>query len=401
MTGLLLACAAWAQGVSLTEAEKKLKARDFAGALVEYDKAVAEAPEDPRGHAGRSAALRALGRLDEALAAVTRAIEVAPKPDARLFLQRASLQIAHGHQAAALADLAKGIELDSSMGILYRTRGDVRYRQHEYADAAGDYARACELDAQDLTALERLGQTKEALRDFEGAVKYYTLLVDAAPNHPRPFSMRGQAKLRLGDAKGAIGDFDAALYLNENEVGGYVSRARARLALGETEAADADAAKAGDPPAGADVFADRGRYYYDTGRPKEAVADLARAVQMDPQGQEYTRLFLFLARAKLGERAEAAAELKAYADGREKKDDWYARIAAFLTGALKEEEFLAAAKAENADLAREQECEACWYAGAARLLGGDAVGARPLLERCIATDVRTFIEYGSATAALR
>ena len=56
-TLLLLAAAAAAQGVSLSEGDKKMQARDFAGALAEYDKAVAEAPEDPRGYLGRAIAL--------------------------------------------------------------------------------------------------------------------------------------------------------------------------------------------------------------------------------------------------------------------------------------------------------------------------------------------------------
>lgn len=398
MTGLLFACAAWAQDVSLAEAEKKVRARDFAAALAEYDKAVAEAPGDARGHAGRALALQALGRRDEAIAAITRAIDI--KPGGAYFQQRGLLCLAGGDEVAALADFTKGIEIDPAAGILYRRRGDVLFVQHDYAGALKDYSKAYELDPHDVTALERRGQTKEALRDFNGAVDDYALLVDAAPNHPRPFSMRGNAKFRLGDLKGAIGDFDAALYVNEEDTHAYVARARARLALGEKEAADADAAKAGAGAARAEAFAERGRYYYDTGRPKEAVADLAKAVQMDPRGQDYTRLFLFLSRAKLGARAEAAPELKAYADGRETKEDWYAKVAAFLSGQTKEEEFLAAAKAENVHLAREQECEACWYAGAVRLLDGDVAGAKALFERCVATDVRTFIEYESAKAAL-
>jgi lipoprotein NlpI len=67
---------------------------------------------------------------------------------------------------------------------------------------------------------------------------------------------------------------------------------------------------------------------------------------------------------------------------------------------MKEEALLAAAKSDNEHQAREQECEAGWYAGAMRLLDGDAAGAKPLLERSVATDVRNFIEYGSAKMAL-
>ncbi len=154
-------------------------------------------------------------------------------------------------------------------------------------------------------------------------------------------------------------------------------------------------------PAPPEALAETGRYYFDTGRAKEAAADFQTAVAADPAGQDYTRFYLFLARARLGERAVAAGELKAYVDRRAKTDDWYSRVAGFLCGSLKEAELFAAAKSGNPQLAIEQECEACWYAGAVRLLDGDAAGAKALFERCVATDVRTFIEYESAKAALK
>ncbi len=398
MTCLLLASAALAQDVSLAEGDKKMRARDYEGALAEYDKAVAEAPEDPHGHAGRAGALSALKRNDEAIASVTRAIEL--RPEGRFYHMRGLIQLVREDEAAALADFTKGIEVAPDLGLLHRARADILYGRHDYAGAARGYERAFEIDARDLTAVERLGQTKESLRDFEGALRHYTYLAETASHHPRPFQMRGDVKLALGDYKGAVDDFDAAIYNDEKDGHSYVSRARAKLALGKKEEADADAARSVEMDDNARTHAERGRYWFDTGRSKEAAADFAKAVEKDPEDQDYTRLFLFLARSKLGERDAAVAQLKAYADGRARKDDWYARIAAFLTGQMKEEAFLASANAENAYLAREQECEACWYAGAARLLSGDAAGAKPLLERCIATDVRNFIEYGSARAAL-
>jgi len=61
---------------------------------------------------------------------------------------------------------------------------------------------------------------------------------------------------------------------------------------------------------GAYTYDARGRYYFDTGRPKEAAADLAKAVAKETRDGDYTRFFLFLARARNGERAAAAAELE-------------------------------------------------------------------------------------------
>jgi tetratricopeptide (TPR) repeat protein len=399
MTGLLLASAVWAQDVSdLVEAERKMAARDFEGALAAYDKVIEGAPGDARGHAGRAEALNALGRLDEALAAFTRAIEIAP--GGAYFYQRGMIHLARGDEDAARADFTKGMEIDPGRAILHRVSPDLLKRRYDYTGALRDYSRAYELDPDDINALERRAQTKEALRDFEGAVADYTLVAEAVPDAARPLELRGNAKARLGDLKGAIADYDAALGKDERNAGAWIGRARARLALGEKEAADADARKSAQPGARAGAFSDRGLYWYDTHRFNEAVEDLAEAVKRDPDGQDYARLYLFLARAKLGEREAAAAELKAYAEIRPTKGDWYSRVAAFLCGALNEEDLLAAAREGNEHRRREEGCEARWYAGAIRLLDGDAAGAKALFERCVATDVRTFVEYESAKMAL-
>jgi tetratricopeptide (TPR) repeat protein len=397
---LLAAAAAWGQGASHESAEKKLEARDFAGALAEYEKLIEGAPGDARAHIGRAQALSALDRVDDAIKGLDRATEAVPT-DARIPYMRGLMRMRKQELDAAIADFGRAIDLNPKDGRFYRWRGDVRSLKHDYLAAHGDYDKAYEINARDLTALEKRAAMKEALRDSKGTIEDYTLLTEAAPRHPRPFQLRGFAKLQTGDFRGAIDDFDGAIYNDEKAAPAYVGRARARWALGQKEAADADAAKAVEVDPVANTFSDRGRYYFDTGRSKEAALDLKKAIEMDSTDpDDYTRFVLFLARARNGERAAAAAERKAVADGREEKDDWYAKVAAFLSGQTKEADFLASAKGENANHARELECEACWYAGAVRLLDGDAAGAKPLFERCVATDVRNFIEYGSAQATL-
>jgi tetratricopeptide (TPR) repeat protein len=392
----LLAAAALAQDA----AEEKMKAKDYEGALAEYDKAIAAAPEDVGPHRGRARALRLLGRYEEATKAYDRAIALAKAPDADLFFERGLARWGLEDHAAAAADLSRAIEIKPSP-LLLRVRSDLKRQQYDYEGALADLDRALELGATDLTSLERRGLVKESLRDFAGAMEDYSRLADLAPTHPRPYSLRAAVKLSSGDYEGAIGDYDGAVYNDETDGHAYIGRARARYALGQKEAADADAAKAVEVAPDAGVHFDRGRYYYDTGRAKEAVADLAKSVELDPTGREYARLALFLARAQVGERKAAAEELKAYAAGREEKEDWFSKVAALLCGDMPEESFLAAAKDENKHRTREQECEAFWYAGAVRRLDGDAAKAKEYFERCVATDIRNFIEHDAAQCALR
>jgi tetratricopeptide (TPR) repeat protein len=400
---LLLAAAAWAQGTPLESGERKLEAEEYAGAVADFTRAIEGAPGDARAYAGRGKALQMLDKDEDALRDFSRAIELAKGPDPEVFVRRAISHWVLDHTEAAIEDCGKAIELAPRNSGAYYIRGEALREMREEAKALGDFDKALELEPKHFRALQARGETKEALRDFEGALGDFTRLVELDADDPFAFALRARTKMRLGMYEGALEDLDATFFNEgpaDRDRGHHVTRARALLALGRKEAAEAELAKASAPPESADTFADRGRYYYDTGRAKEAAADLAKAVRMEPEAQDYARLFLFLARAKLGERPAAAGELRAHLDRRGTRDDWYARVAGFLCGALKEEDLLAAAKAGNPQVAIEQECEACFYAGAVRLLDGDAAGARPLLERCVATDVRTFIEHESARMAL-
>ena len=69
-------------------AEKKMRAEDYEGALAEYDKMIAAAPEDPRGHRGRGRALHYLDRYEESIASYDRAIALTKTPDPDFHYER-------------------------------------------------------------------------------------------------------------------------------------------------------------------------------------------------------------------------------------------------------------------------------------------------------------------------
>ncbi|MFI5402288.1 MAG: tetratricopeptide repeat protein [Planctomycetota bacterium] len=401
LTGFLLASAALAQDMWLAEAEGKMEAGDYGGAAEAYGKAIEGAPGDARGYAGRARALQRLRRHADAVKDASKAIELAPKPDARSHAVRAFSYCMLLEYDKAIADCDRSIEIAPS-SFACRVRGDASHGKREEKDALSDYTRALFLDATDATALHRRGEVKQALRDFAGAIEDFTQLVALVPDSAVPSTMRGRARMYVRDYEGALRDFAEALGKEGEQPRGaiHAARARALWALGRKEEADEEAARADEAPSPAETLAEVGRYYLDTGRAKEATASFQRAVTADPAGQDYTRLYLFLARARLGERPLAAGELKAYTDRRAGRDDWYSRVAGFLCGAVKEEDLFAAAASKNPQLALEQECEACWYAGAVRLLDRDNVGALLLFERCYVTEVRTFIEWESARMAL-
>jgi len=143
------------------------------------------------------------------------------------------------------------------------------------------------------------------------------------------------------------------------------------------------------------------RFEYDSGNIEDARTHLQKIVAANDPQLEYARLYLCLAQMRLGQKEKGQEELKAYLAERKEKDDWFTKVAGFLSGGLSEEDFLKAAADGNKWLAREQECEAYWYAGAARLAAGDKETAKAYFEKCVATNVRNFIEWESASTALR
>ena len=104
----------------------------------------------------------------------------------------------------------------------------------------------------------------------------------------------------------------------------------------------------------------------------------------------------------MGQVAESRKEMKAYLDQREKKDDWYAKVARFLSGQMIEKDFLAAAAANpSPGLSSQHKCEAYWYAGAVRRIDGDEAKAKEYFKASLATNQYDFVEHESATLALK
>ena len=141
------------------------------------------------------------------------------------------------------------------------------------------------------------------------------------------------------------------------------------------------------------------------GNPKAALADLTAcrglADPNDPVGC-YRAVVTWLAQARLGDRAGADRNLRAFLKSQERVQptDWPPQIVAYVLGDRTEAELLAAAEASPADSRVGNTCEACFYVGAKRLLDGDRVAAKAQFERCVAQNRPDFFEYQTAKAEL-
>jgi tetratricopeptide (TPR) repeat protein len=253
------------------------------------------------------------GRLPEALALVESAIELAAELGERhpvhrmvLLANRAQLLARLGRPKEALEDYAAAIAIDPLFPDYYVDRGNLLFR---------------------------MGRHLEALADYETALR-------AGPPLPEAYYNRAEVRLVLGDEEGALADLARVIELDPAYVDAYVNRAGLLAALERDEEARV-AAEAGlerDPgnahlltvlgqletaagrteqarrlldlaveraPGLAAAWGNRGVLRYESADVAGAVADLTRAIELDPQPDLYANRAVALRALGRTEEAEA------------------------------------------------------------------------------------------------
>ena len=344
----------------------KEKSHDLAGALADCERAVSEdpayfAPYNERGYLRYALHRDARG----ARADFDRAIAADPKASGP-YSNRATLEMETGDPGRAMADYDRAAALNSMSPSVYFGRGYLKYSRHDL---------------------------RGALVDLNGAVSL-------APGAARALALRGQIKLALGDAAGAGTDVERALALDPKYVPAYSSRAEVRAARGDFAGATGDIDRAlALAPRQPSLYRHRGTIAMQTGRWADAVADLRRDDGRNDKRPEYAHIYLWVARAHLGQAEAASQELAAYL-ARHPVSGWSAQVAGFLLGRVTEGQLLAASASPDHAKALEQQCESAYYTGLKQSLAGNQEAATGDFRRCVATGLTTFSEYRFARAEL-
>jgi tetratricopeptide (TPR) repeat protein len=371
---------------------------DLAGAIADYDKAVEIRPKYADAYSDRAMAHYNRREYELAVADHTKAAELEPKT-ARHLVNRGNAKSAQGDLAGSLADHDAAIAVDPKYAIAYYFRADVKSRRGDARSALDDYAKAIELDPKFASNWNDRGCVRESTGDLDGALADFTKAMELDPRDSHPPFNRARVRQRKGDVEGAIADCGKALEIDPKYAAAYNRRANYRDDSGDPDGAVADWTKAieADPEyGGAHMSIARSRFL--PGLPTAPVVEgIRRAIALE-KDQDYERLWLWLARARAGEQDAATKELKDYAAARKPAaaDDWYPVLVGLLGGTTSEDAAFAAAKTSDPKTSGERLCEAAFYAGMLRAIRGDVEQAVALLDRCIATDVRNFTEFGEA-----
>lgn len=176
----------------------------YESALVEYDKALAAAPDLIAIYLNRARTYERMGRLREAAEDYATLIARDPRA-ADAYLSRGAMLLANGDPARSLDDFSAAIRLQPSWVSPYFNRG---------------------------MAHLRLGMWRDAERDF-------TKVISRSPEDAAAFLNRGRARAGAGEPSAGV-DFDRALELDPEWSGAWFARGQYWDTLGNREAANRD-----------------------------------------------------------------------------------------------------------------------------------------------------------------
>jgi lipoprotein NlpI len=248
-------------------------------------------------------------------------------------------------------------------------------------------------------------------KDFTEAIKWYQKAFDQNyPNMQLPlasaYTQRGNLEQMQGDLDGALSDFNKAIEIKPDFTEVYCVRGYVKQCKGDLDGAFIDYNKVIEMnPRLAYAYFSRGLLNYDSHKFTDALADFnkSRELGLDAQQQDYSSFYIWLIEARLGEQDSATKELQTYLDNRKigTPDDWPSKVGHFLAGQLSEPDFFKAAENTDQQTNNGQHCEAYFYSGSKRLVEGDKITATDYFNKCLATELKSFEEYGSAAAELK
>ena len=173
--------------------KEKLDAKNYAEAIVDFDKAIELNPKYIRAHYERGRTQAHLKDYASGIASCTQAIKMDPN-EADAYYVRGSLKIYLGDYSDAIVDLNKAIELDPEHVDAYSNRGAIKLSFGESESLRGN--------------------TKKGRRLYEAAVTDCDKAIEIDPEHANAYIFRGVAKLVVDNLEGAVLDFERFNELN-------------------------------------------------------------------------------------------------------------------------------------------------------------------------------------------
>jgi serine/threonine protein kinase/tetratricopeptide (TPR) repeat protein len=274
-------------GIYLNRGLCLAEVKETEAAIADYERCLVLAPNYFMAFSNLTSALKAEGRLQEALAVCNKAVEASPGR-AAAWSNRAIIYYKLHEPNKAITDSTRAIELDAKAEAAWATRGGAYRLLGQYEKAIADCTKALELDEKNAIALAE----------------------------------RGQSYFERGEHKKALADCSRSLELDPTDAFTWYTRGVVYRALGDQKNALADCLKAVDlAQQNPWTHYNLGIVLRDTERTQDAIAAFRKATELDKDIAEF-HCNLGGALHKQGQLREALAEMRRGHELRSKRPNW-------------------------------------------------------------------------------
>ncbi|MGE0492350.1 MAG: tetratricopeptide repeat protein [Vulcanimicrobiota bacterium] len=208
------------------------------------------------------------GRLDEALAASNRAVQLAPR-DARLFLSRGMLLYQVQQFASAAEAFETCVTLDPTSGSGWNYLGEALLAQGEASRATPCFDRAMQAEPMLALAWLNAGRMLVMAQDYEKALQLLDRALELDPQAALAHYVRGSSLLCLGRFAEAVASLEEATRLDPEDAAAWFNLGQALSQQERAEQARRSFEQAralGHPQAGAVLAQPRGSLIQRAGR---------------------------------------------------------------------------------------------------------------------------------------
>jgi uncharacterized protein (TIGR02466 family) len=175
-------------------------------ALDSFERATSLLPSYADAHYNRARALLRAQRWGDAAQAVQQAIELSPAATAPQLQLRAQIEAEQGQLDQALATLDQALQLAPQRAALHHNRGTLLQRKHLHPQALAAHQTALALGLDVADAHYNLGNTLQSLGRHEQALAAYRQALQKQPDHALALLDLARLRWRLNDQP-----FDAEL----------------------------------------------------------------------------------------------------------------------------------------------------------------------------------------------
>lgn len=180
-----------------------------------------------------------LGRLEPALADLTKAVELGPK-DPEAWNNRGVVHMRLHQWDKAQADFARAVELNPGYALAWRNKAQVHLNLGRWDLALKELSKYLELDSKDAHVWSKRGWAHMQLNQLDKAIADHDEAIRLGPPHALLWSNRSVAHLKLKLPDKALADSDKAIEVDSRFAPAWFNRGEAFRQLGQWErAADA------------------------------------------------------------------------------------------------------------------------------------------------------------------